>query len=69
MAGLKPQADLAQLVAHHSCKVGVTGSSPVVGSVFFLVSRAKFGNHWAVKWIHVVTETHFVQVLHDHQVA
>ena len=27
MAGLKPQADLAQLVAHHSCKVGVKGST------------------------------------------
>jgi tRNA(Arg) A34 adenosine deaminase TadA len=26
-----PHAGLAQLVAHHSCKVGVTGSSPVAG--------------------------------------
>ena len=28
---LTPHAGLAQLVAHHSCKVGVTGSSPVAG--------------------------------------
>src|SRR6056300_554326 len=28
-----PPADLAQLVAHRSCKAGVTGSSPVVGSL------------------------------------
>ena len=41
MAGLKPQADLAQLVAHHSCKVGVTGSSPVVGSLRKLVSSLR----------------------------
>lgn len=33
-----PPADLAQLVAHRSCKAGVTGSSPVVGSLRKLVS-------------------------------
>ena len=32
-------ADLAQLVAHRSCKAGVTGSSPVVGSLVLSLER------------------------------
>ena len=44
--GFRPQRRLGAMVAHRSCKAGVAGSSPAVGSLIRLFGAQAFGSNW-----------------------